>query len=53
MSMTTIKNKSKKQYKSHLASRYKSKYNTKKVSPLANKIRNNKLFIINLFFNVV
>ena len=27
--MTTIKNKSKKQYKSHLASRYKSKYNSK------------------------
>ena len=27
--MTTIKNKSKKQYKSHLASRYKTKYNSK------------------------
>ena len=29
MSMTTIKNKSKKQYKTHLTSRYKTKYNTK------------------------
>lgn len=39
--MTTIKNKSKKQYKSHLASRYKTKYNTKKNNKKHNNTNNN------------
>ena len=41
MSMTTIKNKSKKQYKSHLASRYKTKYNIKKNNKKHNNTNNN------------
>ena len=39
--MTTIKNKSKKQYKSHLASRYKTKYNIKKNNKKHNNTNNN------------
>lgn len=41
MSMTTIKNKSKKQYTSHLASRYKTKYNIKKNNKKHNNTNNN------------
>ena len=51
MSMTTIKNKSKKQYKSHLASRYKTKYNTKKHSNTTNANIIHILTLVKNYYN--